>query len=131
MYTPYRALLLAGLAVTLSIACAHEKDILSAEFSKCIKQSEGTNPGMLDCIGVETSRQDKRLNDAYKKLMAELDPERKKQLQEVQRMWIQYTEANCNFHLDPNGGTAARLSANECPMLSKAARAAELEGFIQ
>jgi len=45
--------------------------------------------------------------------MNELKPERKKDLQEVQRLWIKYTEANCNFYLDPDGGTAARLAASE------------------
>ena len=33
--------------------------------------------------------------------------------------------------LDPDGGTAARLAASECPVLAKAARAKELENFIQ
>ena len=55
----------------------------------------------------------------------------RKALQEVQRLWIKYTEANCNFYLDPDGGTAARLAASECPVLAKAARAKELENFIQ
>ena len=86
---------------------------------------------MLDCMGAEAERQDKRLNDVYKKLMNELKPARKKELQEVQRLWIKYTEANCNFYLDPDGGTAARLAASECPVLAKAARAKELENFIQ
>ena len=86
---------------------------------------------MLDCIVAEAERQDKRLNDVYKKLMNELKPERKKELQEAQRLWIKYTEENCNFYLDPDGGTAARLAASECPVLAKAARAKELENFIQ
>jgi hypothetical protein len=38
---------------------------------------------------------------------------------------------NCNFYLDPDGGTAARLATSECPVLAKAARAKELENFIQ
>ena len=38
---------------------------------------------MLDCMGAEAERQDKRLKTAeYKKLMNELKPERKRQLQE-------------------------------------------------
>ena len=108
-----------------------EKDLLSAEYSKCIERSGGADPGMLDCIKAEADRQDKRLNDAYKKLMNELKSDRKRQLQQVQRMWIKYIEANCDFYLDPDGGTAARLAASECPVLAKAARAKELENFIQ
>lgn len=124
-------LLMAFLAIGSTQAFGQEKDPLSAEFSTCIEQSGGTDPGMLDCLGAEAERQDKRLNDVYKKLMNELKPERKKELQEAQRLWIKYTEANCNFYFDPDGGTAARLAASSCPVLAKAARAEELENFIQ
>ena len=64
------------------------KDLLSADYSKCIEQSGGTDAGMLDCMGAEAERQDKKLNDVYKKLMNQLTPARKKQLQETQRIWI-------------------------------------------
>jgi uncharacterized protein YecT (DUF1311 family) len=119
---PPLLLLTACLAVASAPAFAQQQD-LSAEYAKCIEQSGGTDPGMLDCMGAEEKRQDKRLNDAYKKLMGELNPERKKELQEAQRLWLKYVEANCNFYLDPDGGTAARLAATECPLLAKAARA--------
>jgi len=124
-------LLMAFLAIASAQTFGQEKDLLSAEYSKCIEQSGGTDPGMLDCMGAEAERQDKRLNDVYKKLMNELKPERKRQLQEAQRLWIKYIEANCDFYLDPDGGTAARLAASECPVLAKAARAKELENFVQ
>ncbi|HEX5931004.1 MAG TPA: lysozyme inhibitor LprI family protein [Methyloceanibacter sp.] len=125
---PPLLLLTACLAVASAPAFAQQQD-LSAEYAKCIEQSGGTDPGMLDCMGAEEKRQDKRLNDAYKKLMGELNPERKKELQEAQRLWLKYVEANCNFDLDPDGGTAARLAATECPVLAKAARAKELENL--
>ena len=105
---------MAFLAMPSAQAFGQDKDLLTAEYSKCIEQSGGTDPGMLDCMGAEAERQDKRLNDAYKKLMNELKPERRKELQEAQRLWIKYTEANYNFYLDPDGGTAAKLAASEC-----------------
>jgi len=78
-------LLMAFLAMPSAQAFGQDKDLLTAEYSKCIEQSGGTDPGMLDCMGAEAERQDKRLNDAYKKLMNELKPERRKELQEAQR----------------------------------------------
>ena len=128
-YTPL--LLMSFFAMTSVQAFGQDKDLLTAEYAKCIEQSGGTDPGMLDCMGAEAQRQDKRLNDAYKKLMNELKPERRKELQEAQRLWIKYTEANCNFYLDPDGGTAAKLAASERPVLAKAARAKELENLLQ
>ena len=127
-FEPPRLLLTACFAVASAAAFAQQQG-LSAEYAKCIEQSGGTDPGMFDCMGAEEKRQDKRLNDAYKKLMDDLNPERKKELQEAQRLWLKYVEANCNFHLDPDGGTAARLAATECPVLAKAARASELENL--
>ena len=59
----------------------------------------------------------------------ELEPARKKQLQTVQRLWLQFRDANCDFYADPDGGTLARLGANECMMTLTAQRAQELEGF--
>jgi uncharacterized protein YecT (DUF1311 family) len=112
-------------------AQAFGQENLSAEYSKCIEQSGATDPGMLDCAVAEAERQDKRLNDAYKKLMNELKSERRIELQEAQRLWLKYTEAHCNLYLDPDGGTAAKLAASECPVLAKASRAKELENFLQ
>jgi len=131
MHNYLRLLLMAFLAMPSAQAFGQDKDLLTAEYSKCVEQSGGTDPGMLDCMGAEAERQDKRLNDAYKKLMNELKPERRKELQEAQRLWIKYTEANCNFYLDPDGGTAAKLAASECPVLAKATRAKELENLLQ
>ena len=73
----------------------------------------------------ETKRQDAQLNKAYKALMADLSPARKTQLQEAQRAWIKYRDANCGFYYDPDGGTLARVSANDCVMTSTAERARE------
>jgi uncharacterized protein YecT (DUF1311 family) len=99
----------------------------SAEYSKCMEKSEGVDPAMLDCTSAEYSRVDKRLNNAYKKLMGKLKAERKKELQEVQRLWLKFTDANCQFYYDPDGGTSARLSSNECSVTARILRAEELE----
>lgn len=99
----------------------------SAEYSRCIDKSGGTDPAILDCISAEYVRVDKRLNIAYKKLMNLLQPERKKQLQDAQRLWGKFTEANCVFYYDPEGGTSAHLMANECDVTARVTRAKELE----
>ena len=91
-------------------------------------KSEGIDPRMLDCIQKEIKLQDNRLNKAYKNLIDSLNPERKKQLQEAQRLWIRFRDINCSFYYDPKeGGTLDRLSANDCFMTMTANRAKELE----
>ena len=80
-----------------------------------------------DCYRAETERQDARLNKAYAGLMAQLSPSRKKQLREVQRLWIQYRDGNCNFRADPDAGTMTLDFAAYCLMKETALRANELE----
>jgi len=84
---------------------------------------------VVECIGVEHKAQDRNLNAAYKALMGSLSSERQKQLRTAQRAWITYRDANCDFYFDPDGGTIARLQANECVLSMTAQRAAELQAF--
>jgi uncharacterized protein YecT (DUF1311 family) len=100
-------------------------------FSACMEKSGGVTNSMVDCIGEETKSQDVRLNKAYKDVMASVSSERKKQLQNAQRLWLKYRKANCDFYYDPEGGTIARVNANNCFLSTTEARAKELEGFNQ
>jgi uncharacterized protein YecT (DUF1311 family) len=101
------------------------------EYSRCIEKAGSVDPAVLDCISGEYDRQDKRLNAAYRKLMGSLKGERKKQLLEAQRLWGKYTEANCTFYYDPDGGTMARMQAAECGVTARIERAAELEALAK
>jgi len=92
-----------------------------------MESSSGVTINMLECIDAEAKRQDLRINKAYKIAMDQLSPERKKQLQQAQRAWINYRDANCQFYFDPDGGSLARVSANDCFMSATATRAKELE----
>lgn len=123
-----------SLAAVLILCClshtATAQDAgLSKHFSACMDKSGGVTVDMLDCIGAETKIQDARLNKAYKNVMSQLSPARKKQLQDAQRAWIKYRDTNCNFYADPDGGTMATVSLNDCFMSATASRAKEIEGF--
>ena len=123
-----------SLVAALTLCClfqtATADDIeLSQQFSACMEKSGGVTVDMLDCIGAETKRQDTRLNKVYKEVMAQLSPARNKELQAAQRAWIKFRDANCNYYADPEGGTMATVSSNDCFMTATASRAKELEGF--
>ncbi|MFA9204714.1 MAG: lysozyme inhibitor LprI family protein, partial [Flavobacteriales bacterium] len=60
------------------------------------------------------------------KRMADLSNDRKTKLRDVQRKWIAYRDANCQFYADPDGGSLARVEANACMLRMTAARAEEL-----
>ena len=120
--------------ILLSLCCiskiAAAQDVgLTKQFSNCMDKSNGVTSNMIDCLVAESKRQDTRINKAYKELMDQLSPERKKQLKIAQEAWITYRDKNCKFYYDPEGGTFAPLSANDCFVSATAARAKELENL--
>jgi uncharacterized protein YecT (DUF1311 family) len=109
---------------------AHAQEInLTKPFGVCMDKADGVTQSMVECIDAEIKRQDARLNKAYKALLADLNPERKKQLLAAQRAWLKFRDANCGFYFDPEGGTIARVLAVDCLMTMTASRATELENF--
>jgi uncharacterized protein YecT (DUF1311 family) len=122
------AVVVVGLALFLSsppVAAADRE--MTQEYSTCIAQSNGVTVEMINCILAETGRQDARLNENYKRLLSKLGTERKNTLIEAQRAWIKFRDANCGFYADPEGGSAARMAANECFLNATVDRAKELQ----
>jgi uncharacterized protein YecT (DUF1311 family) len=109
---------------TLPIAAADTG--MTQEYSTCLEKSNGVTIEMINCILAETIRQDARLNENYKRLISKLTTERKNALIEAQRNWIKFRDTNCGFYADLEGGSAARLAANECILNATAQRAKEL-----
>ena len=99
---------------------------MTQEYSTCLGKSNGVTIEMINCMLAETRRQDARLNENYKRLISKLPTVRKTALVEAQRAWIKFRDANCGFYADPEGGSAARVSANECFLNAIADRAKEL-----
>lgn len=124
-----------NLILALALACmshiAAAQDVgLTKQFSVCMDRSSGVTSSMIDCLEAESKRQGTRLNKAYKELMDQVSPERKKQLQVAQGAWVTFRDENCDFYEDPEGGTMATVSANDCFMSATAARAKELETLV-
>lgn len=103
---------------------------LTKQFSVCMDKSNGVTSNMIDCLVAESNRQGARVNKAYKELMNQVSPQRKKQLEIAQGAWITYRDENCKFYYDPEGGTIATVNANDCFMSATAARAKELETLV-
>lgn len=121
----------AALLSLMSFANADENGGLSPNYSKCLAKAGAVDPAVAECMSAEYALQDRRLNTNYKALMAKLSDERKKQLQEAQRLWLKFVEANCDFYYAPNGGTAARMMAYECSVKARAQRARELKDLAK
>lgn len=122
--------LLLSIVGASQIAQADESN-LSKQFNGCMDKAGGVTTSMVECIVAETKLQDVRLNKAYKNLTNTLGSTRKKELQDTQRLWIKYRDANCKFYYDPDGGSIVRVASAGCFMDMTAERANELENFLK
>jgi uncharacterized protein YecT (DUF1311 family) len=118
--------IVAGLLVLLVRGSDAADREMTQEYSTCLGKSNGVTIEVINCMLAETRRQDAGLNENYKKLVSKLPTERKNALVEAQRAWIKFRDTNCGFYADPEGGSAARVTANECFLNATADRAKEL-----
>ena len=123
-----RRLIAIGLVyfVSTGITSAADREI-TREYLTCLEKASGVTFEMIACIGAETKRQDVRLNEHYNKLSSKLSTNRKKALVEAQRAWMKFRDANCRFYYDPEGGSSARMTADECLLNATADRVRELK----
>ena len=105
---------------------------LTPQFGECVAKSDGGDFSALECQGAEFTRQDKRLNEAYRKTLARLPKAKAEELRKVQRAWFAFVEAKCGFLYDNHefSGTLDRVAASYCGVEERARRAAELEQLL-
>lgn len=104
----------------------------SPAYQKCLDKSGETTQGIVECIDKEVKVQDARLNQNYKAAMQMLETEaRKTQLRDVQRAWIKYRDAQCQFMATLTGGTMDRIFGVDCVLSTTKQRADELEAMTQ
>ncbi len=96
---------------------------------KCMDGAD-TTADMVTCNIKETKVQDTRLNKAYQTALAAQEGNRKQQLQDVQRLWIKYRDANCQFIGSATGGTIDQVNGTGCVLDMTQARAQELEDLV-
>jgi uncharacterized protein YecT (DUF1311 family) len=102
-----------------------EKYATSKEYDLCI-QSVVATYDVLACMKTELARQDKVLNENYKKAIKALDKERRKTLISAQRSWINYRDKKCSLYYHKNSGAGGLLDQEECLIKETIKRSAEL-----
>ncbi len=101
----------------------------NAALKKCM-DGANTTADMVSCNTQQAKVQDERLNRAYKTALAAQDGARKQQLQDVQRLWIKYRDANCAFAGSATGGTIDLVNGSGCVLDMTQTRAQELEDLV-
>ena len=95
---------------------------------ECLGNSEDATPAMRDCLDAEHVYQDKRLNLAYRKLMANLSADERPALRAEERRWITFRDKFCATTPEP--GQGQELDALSCLVNQTADRATELESKL-
>ena len=116
--------------ILVSLTLLLHSSELSSQYKQCMDNSGGVTINMRECNGDELKRQNKRLNRAYKKVMKVLDAEHKDELKKVQREWIKYRNAKCDFLFGLTGGTMDLLIGGSCYVDMTERRAGELEDIL-
>ena len=101
----------------------------SHNYQQCLDSSGGVTTNIRLCNSKELKYQDKLLNKNYKGAMKRLDKDKQDELKKVQRLWVKYRDARCNFQFGITGGTIDLLNGDSCLVDMTAQRAKELEGI--
>ena len=109
--------------------CGSASAAENAALKKCM-DSANTTVDMVNCNAKEAKVQDERLNKAYKTALAAQEGDRKDKLQDVQRLWIKYRDANCGFAGSATGGTIDQVNGSGCLLDMTQTRAQELEDLV-
>ncbi|MET1079552.1 MAG: lysozyme inhibitor LprI family protein [Pseudomonas sp.] len=125
------AVLLTAVFAALPIGGHADDEEASTAYSHCMEALGDTTAGMLDCIDDELKVQDNRLNAAYQAVGKTLEPARKTQLRDIQRLWLQYRDASCAFYEGATGGSVDSIISASCVLETTQRRARELEGMLE
>lgn len=127
---------MAALAVALGLAMAGSGLVMAgpaqAQTINCADPKNTVEMGA--CAERELTAADKRLNDAYQRLMKDerRDENARKLLRDAQRKWIPFRDAECGFIADEmRGGTGQPVLLMSCLARLTAERADALEQALQ
>lgn len=115
----------AGFIATAMAASPAAPSGYSTAYDSCMNATS-TTAGMVGCTAAETKRQDERLNANYQAGIKTLDPKQRTALRDVQRLWIQFRDADCALERGLTGGTIDQINAQTCLLQATKVRADSL-----
>ena len=127
---------LTALAVVMPLlgAASPTADPLDAALQACLAKPDGeTTVGMLDCTQTAIHGWDKRLNEAYQRALAALDPASRDLLRQSQRQWLAFREVERKALGGPwrgNSGTLAGVMASNAVLSAIKERVEELRVYL-
>lgn len=94
-------------------------------------KSPDTQMAMNVCSARDYEREDQRLNQTYRELLAKLEAAKREKLREVQRAWLSFRDLNCDFQsADYQGGSIYPLIQTSCLADMTKQRTKDLKALI-
>ena len=122
-------LVLAAAAPAAATGGGYRDTLLSREYHRCIKE-DPSNAGLGQCLELESERQEGRLNQTYRMVMARLPTARKTALLNSERSWVNARKRECDaVYREMEGGTGAGVAQLMCESVRAAERTNWLERF--
>jgi len=113
-----------AVAIFLTSAGAGSAQHMNAKDAPC---QAGSTADETRCFFQEAQVADRELNLVYNKIRTALSPTDQKKLQEAQRLWVQFRDANCAAERELyDGGSAAPMVYQACLGADARQRTAEL-----
>ena len=97
-------------------------------YEECLHKARSTLE-VLQCQEREFQKVDRRLNQAYQRALLRLPPKKRRELRTIQRLWIRYKEAKCDYFYDAKSGRGGLEEKMECLIQESKRRAKELENL--
>ena len=123
---PARSALAAGLL--LSLAAILPQSALAQTDDDDPACDQATTQEIVECLDGQTAGWDDELNAAYKAAIAAMDGDRAGDFRGVQRLWVQFRDANCGWYAGGEG-TISRIEAAQCVHDMTKQRAQELQAL--
>lgn len=117
---------------SLSAALAALATIFPALAAAQNCKNPDTQMAMNICAARDYEREDKRLNQTYRDLVAKLEQGKRDKLREVQHAWLSYRDLNCDFQSDDyKGGTIFSLVQSSCLAEMTKQRTKDLKALLE
>ncbi len=96
------------------------------------KSNEMSNVEYQICLHKSYQAANRRLNQVYKKMVAKVTGNERKELIEAQKTWIQFRDSNCSFEVyGSRGGTGYSGFLNQCLERMTRQRTSDLESIYK
>jgi uncharacterized protein YecT (DUF1311 family) len=133
MKPTFKLAAIAALFLVPMLACAEPpEDPTDQALARCEESAGTVDANYKDCSYEAAAAWDVRLNAAYGKLEAGLDPEDFAALREAQRHWVAFVEADAKARGEIHDGLGTLDNANDAYVHLRHVRerALELEGLV-